>query len=95
MSGRWRSSCGAFGYLRGLKDHSAAVELRFRDGNSIWFPYAWLGTWQYHPADGLLLKFSGDIVYLVLIRGSNLVKIQANLTSANILTGGLLFNDYH
>ncbi len=30
-----------------------------------------------------------------LIRGSNLVKIQANLTSANILTGGLLFNDYH
>jgi len=30
-----------------------------------------------------------------LIRGSNLTKIQANLTSANILTGGLLFNDYH
>jgi Carboxypeptidase regulatory-like domain len=30
-----------------------------------------------------------------LIRGSNLIKIQANLTPANILTGGLLFNDYH
>jgi len=30
-----------------------------------------------------------------LVRGSNLSKIQANLTSANILTGGLLFNGYH
>jgi hypothetical protein len=30
-----------------------------------------------------------------LLRGSNLMKIQANLTSANILTGGLLFNDFH
>jgi hypothetical protein len=30
-----------------------------------------------------------------LIRGSNLIKVQANLTPANILSGGLLFNDYH
>jgi hypothetical protein len=30
-----------------------------------------------------------------LVRGSNLVKAQANLTPANILSGGLLFNDYH
>ncbi len=30
-----------------------------------------------------------------LVRGSNLVKVQANLTPANILTGALLFNDYH
>ena len=30
-----------------------------------------------------------------LVRGSNLVKIQSNLTAANILTAGLLFNDYH
>jgi hypothetical protein len=30
-----------------------------------------------------------------LIRGSNLLKLQANLTPANILTAGLLFNDYH
>ena len=28
-------------------------------------------------------------------RGSNLLKVQANPTPANILTGGLLFNDYH
>ena len=30
-----------------------------------------------------------------LIRGSNLVKVQDNLTSANILTAGLLYNNYH
>ena len=66
------ASCNAFGYLRGIRDHSAAVELRFRSGNSIWFPYSWLGNWQYNPSDGLLLKFSGDLVYLVLIRGSNI-----------------------
>jgi len=28
-------------------------------------------------------------------RGSNLLKVQANATAANIVTGGLLFNDYH
>ncbi len=30
-----------------------------------------------------------------LIRGSNLVKAQVNITPANILSVGLLFNDYH
>ncbi len=66
------AECRAFGYLRGIRDHSAAVEFRFRDGNSMWFPYSWLGTWRFNPSEGLLLKFSGDLVYLVLIRGSNL-----------------------
>lgn len=66
------ASCGAFGYLRGLRDSSAAVEFRFRDGNSVWFAYSLLGTWQYNPSYGLLLKFTGDVVTLVLIKGSNL-----------------------
>jgi hypothetical protein len=30
-----------------------------------------------------------------LIRGSNLIKFQANVTPANILSGGLLYNVYH
>ena len=58
----------------GHKRPAGAVEFRFRDGNSTWFPYAWLGPWRYNPSEGLLLKFSGDLVYLVLIRGSNLDK---------------------
>ena len=68
------ASCKAFGYLRGIRDHATSVEFRLQDGTSMFFPYGWMGTWQYNPSDGLLLKFSGDIVYLVLIRGSNLDK---------------------
>jgi hypothetical protein len=81
-------SCGAFGYLRGIRDLPGSVELRFRDGNSAWFPYGWLGPWKYNPSEGLLLKFSGDQVYLVLIRGSNLDKPLAE-GSINLTTGGL------
>jgi hypothetical protein len=66
------ASCGAFGYLRGLREQAAVVEFRFRNGNTRGFTYNLLGTWQFNPSEGLLLKFSGDLVYLVLIRGSNL-----------------------
>ncbi len=82
------ASCGAFGYLRGLRDASAALELRFRDGNSFWFPYSWLGNWQHNPSEGLLLKFTGDLVYLVLIRGSNLDK-PLNEGAINLTHAGL------
>jgi len=81
-------SCWAFGYLRGIRDLPGSVEFRFRDGNSAWFPYAWLGPWRYNPSEGLLLKFSGDLVYLVLIRGSNLDK-PLNEGAINLTTGGL------
>jgi hypothetical protein len=81
-------SCAAFGYLRGIRDQSSAVEFRFRDGNSMWFPYNWMGTWQYNPSEGLLLKFSGDVVYLVLIKGSNLDK-PLNEGAINLTRGGL------
>ena len=82
------ASCKAFGYLRGTHNSAAAVEFRFHDGNSTWFPYSWMGPWQYNPSEGLLLKFSGDLVYLVLIRGSNLAKPLGdgaiNLTHAGL-----------
>lgn len=65
-------ACAAFGYLRGLHERASAIEFRFQSGNSVWFPYVWLGNWEFDPSAGLLLKFSGDLVYLVLIRGSNL-----------------------
>src|SRR5689334_4757478 len=82
------SPAGAFGYLRGIRDLPGSVELRFRGGNSIWFPYGWLGPWKYDPSEGLLLKFSGDQIYLVLIRGSNLSK-PLNEGAINLTTGGL------
>lgn len=64
--------CAAFGYLRGIRDRADALEVRFRNGNSVWLNYNWLGTMTFDPSAGLLLKFSGDLIYLVLIRGSNL-----------------------
>ena len=54
----------------------------------MWFPYGWLGPWRYNPSEGLLLKFSGDLVYLVLIRGSNLDK-PLNEGTINLTSGGL------
>ena len=82
------ASCAAFGYLRGIRDHASAVEFRFRDGNSVWFPYSWLGPWRYNPSEGLLLKFSGDLVYLVLIKGSNL-DLPLNEGHMNLTSGGI------
>jgi hypothetical protein len=81
------ASCAAFGYLRGIQDRAASLEFRFKDGNSMGLSYSWLGTWQYNPSEGLLLKFSGDVVYLVLIRGSNLDRPLNG--SINMTSGGL------
>lgn len=80
--------CKAFGFLRGIRAAATSVEFRFRNGNSMWFPYGWMGPWQHDPSEGLLLKFSGDLVYLILIRGSNLAKPldegTINLTHAGL-----------
>jgi hypothetical protein len=35
-------SSPAFGFLRGIREFGSAIEFRFRDGNSAWFPYSWL-----------------------------------------------------
>ncbi len=63
-------------------------------------PVARNRAWYY---DGLETEY--DNIYIAelpanantdeLIRGSNLLKVQANVTSADIVTLGLLFNDYH
>jgi hypothetical protein len=80
-------SCPAFGYLRGIRDRATTLELRFRNGNSMWFPYGWMAPCHYDRSEGILLKFSGDLVYLVLIRGSNLdLPINGHM---NLTTGGL------
>ena len=53
--------------------------------------------------DGLELEYDNNYIAELpanadtnhLARGSNLVKVQTNLTPKNIVTAGLLFNDYH
>ena len=62
--------------------------MRFRNGNSEWFPYSLLGPWRYNPSAGLLLKFTGDLVTLVLIRGSNL-DAPVNQDAINLTNRGL------
>ena len=64
--------CACFGYLRGIRDQALSLEFRFANGNREAFPYSWLGPATYNPSAGLLLKFVGDLVYLVLLEGSNL-----------------------
>jgi hypothetical protein len=79
--------CGAFGYVRGLDARAIAVRFCFRNGTSVCMPYTWLGPWEFNPAVGLLVKFTGDAVTLVLIRGSNL-DMQVN-GSVNLTEWGL------
>ena len=81
-------SGAAFGYLRGIREKADAIEVRFKNGNSTWLPYNWLGSWKFDPSHGLLLKFSGDVVYLVLITGSNLNRPLLDSTT-NLTTSGL------
>lgn len=85
---RGEESCAAFGYLRGIRERADAIEFRLQEGDSIWFPYSWLGTWKFNRSEGLLLKFSGDLVYLVLVRGSNLDRPLTDSTT-NLTTSGL------
>jgi hypothetical protein len=65
------SSCKAFGYHLG-PEHLSVLEFRFRSGDSMWFPYSAMGACRHIPSEGLLLKFSGDLIYLALVKGSNL-----------------------
>jgi len=81
-------SCAAFGYLRGIRERADALEVRFRNGNSTWFPYHWLGSWKFNPSEGLMLKFSGDLVYLILIRGTNLDRPLSD-SNTNLTRSGL------
>ena len=56
-------------------DQARSIEFRFANNNRQAFPYGWLGPAQYNPSAGILLKFVGDLVYYVLIEGSNLNRL--------------------
>lgn len=80
--------CLAFGYLRGIRDQARSIEFRFANNNRQAFPYGWLGPTQYNPSAGILLKFVGDLVYYVLIEGSNLNQLVGGAT--NLYDRGIL-----
>lgn len=82
------ANCAGFGYLRGIREKADCLEVRFKSGNSTWLPYNWFGSWKFDRSHGLLLKFSGDVVYLVLVTGSNLDRPLVD-TTTNLTTSGL------
>ncbi len=61
--------CGAFGYLRGVRDRAIMLELRKKDGNIKALGYAWLAQIDYDPSHGITLHFGGQ---KVSIKGQNL-----------------------
>jgi hypothetical protein len=81
--------CHAFGFLRGVRDRALFLELRFANGNRHALPYSWLGPALYNPSAGILLKFVGDNITLVLIEGSNL---NSHVGGLNLFDRGILRN---
>ena len=70
------TSLASFGYLRGLSAQSLNLELRRAgEGDSVSFPYSWLGPSRHHPSRGIVLLFSGSELYLVTLRGRNLNRL--------------------
>jgi hypothetical protein len=82
------AACRAFGFLRGQRDRALMVEFRLVSGDTEAYPYSLLGPIRYNPSAGLLLRFAGDLITLVLIRGSNLGAAIAGGT-ANMTDRGL------
>lgn len=62
-----------FGFLRGQRDRALNIEFRrLKAGDSITFPYSWLGPTRFDPNVGVLLVFAASETYGVRIRGRNL-----------------------
>jgi hypothetical protein len=66
------ATCSAFGFLRGQHERAVMLEFRLRNGNSEWYAYSCLVSLRHDPSVGLLLRFTGDVLTLVLVSGSNL-----------------------
>ncbi len=65
---------GAFGFLRGVKERAVVLDLRFRTGTRVAFPYTLLERVSFDPSDGISLRFLGATV---TVRGRNLARLTA------------------
>lgn len=76
--------CGAFGWLRGIRDRAPMLEVRHKDGRISGFAYAWLDSIDFDPSVGITISFSGR---KVILTGRNLnQEMRPNVS----LLGGLL-----
>ncbi|TWT44409.1 hypothetical protein RAS1_08240 [Phycisphaerae bacterium RAS1] len=60
---------GCFGWLRGIRDRSLAVELRQANGNIVAIPYHGIERFAFDPSEGIVLTVSGG---KVVLKGRNL-----------------------
>lgn len=71
------------------------VRFCFRSANSVCLPYARLGPWEHNPSTGLLLKFSDNVLLLLLICGIKLDELvggaSVNLTDCSFQRGNILW----
>ncbi|AMV22606.1 hypothetical protein [Planctomyces sp. SH-PL14] len=56
--------CGAFGFLRGIRDRAIMLELRRKDGSMRALGYAWLQAVESDPSGVISLMFPGSIIKL-------------------------------
>lgn len=61
--------CGAFGFLRGVRDKAIMLELRKKDGNIRAVGLAWLSQAEFDPSVGITLHVGGQ---KIRIHGRNL-----------------------
>lgn len=66
--------CGAFGFLRGIRDRAIMLELRRKDGSMRALGYAWLQAVEFDPSGCISLMFPGSVIKLT---GRNLNKPNA------------------
>jgi hypothetical protein len=67
--------CGAFGYLRGVRDRALMLDLKLKNGNREAFSYTLLERIQFDPSEGITLQYTGVSVKL---RGRNLERLQTH-----------------
>ncbi len=60
---------GAYGWLRGIRDRAAMLELRKKDGSILAVSYSWLERVEFNPSEGITLHLGGRSVR---IKGRNL-----------------------
>lgn len=53
---------GCFGWLRGLRERSAMLEFRRKDGRSVAYDYTLLRKVCFDPSEGITLLFDGERV---------------------------------
>jgi hypothetical protein len=56
--------CGAFGFLRGIRDRAIMLELRRKDGSMRALGYAWLQVVELDPSGVISLMFPGSMIKL-------------------------------